>query len=85
MTTISLIIKGDKAVAHLSAGGHNVPISVVREVRRTYLTGKFPRQESVETVCLTSSDHINEIVRWYGQHDKAPYPEGALLLYTYLD
>lgn len=77
---ISLIIKGNRRQARRAADVHGVAITIVREVKRDgKLTG--------ETVAMTVNEFSPQVIQWFGEQSatEAPYPIGALLLYSHLN
>lgn len=76
--SISLIIKGNPRQARRAADAHGVAINIVREVKRDgKLTG--------ETVAVTVNEFTPQVIKWFCDGPQiAPFPTGALLLYTHL-
>jgi len=74
---ISLIIKGNKRQAKRNAEARGVmQLYNLREVTHT---------GSVETVAFAHPTYEPQIVKWFAEAGRAPFPVGALLLYTHSD
>ena len=77
MSTLSLIVKGDKFQAAKAASARGIPFVFSHEVR-TKLHG---RTETVGKV----GDQFKDVVRaWYHEENSAPFPIGTLLAWSEL-